>query len=333
MPVVDIHAHCIPPAFRAWLEGGGPGREVEVASGPGGARIRFGERFTTGPMRDSLGDMGQRLTAMDRMGIGVQLLAGWVDLTGYDLPPDVGVGYSRAHNDMMAEEASAHPDRFRALATVPLQDPPGAARELERAMADLGMVGAQIATTVGPLWLDEAGLAPFWEVAEGLGALIVLHPMAPLTGVPLDRYFMDNLVGRPAETTIALAGLILSGVLERHPGLTLCAVHGGGFLPYQIGRLDRGYRVRPDWVGVRLDQSPGESLSRVYVDTVVHHPGVLGFLVESLGADRILLGSDFPFEMGDDDPVGLVGSVVGLDPGQREAIISGNVMRILEAQR
>jgi aminocarboxymuconate-semialdehyde decarboxylase len=259
----------------------------------------------------------------------VQLLAGWIDLTGYDLPGRNGLSYARAQNDCLAEEAAQEPSRLRPVANLPLQDPAAAAKELDRAISELGVVGAQVATTVGPEWIDRAGLDEVWEAAEALGALIILHPMAPLSGVTLDRYFMDNSVGRPAETTIALAGLMYSGVFDRFPGLRMCAVHGGGFVPFQIGRLDRAYRAKPDLAARDATRLPSEYLSMLYVDTVVHDQGVLRFLIDTMGAEHVLVGTDYPFEMGDDDPVALVDAVPGLEPSQREAILSGNARRLL----
>jgi len=324
----DVHAHCIPPAFRAWLERSGPDHGTELLETARGTCVRFNGAFTSGPMRDSLGDLTQRISDMDRMGLEVQLLAGWIDLTGYDLAGREGLSYARAHNDCLAEEAAREPSRLRPVATIPLQDPAAAAKELERAMSELGMVGAQIATTVGPEWLDTAGLDEVWEAAEALGAFVILHPMAPLSGVALDRYFMDNSVGRPAETTIALAGLMYSGVFDRFPGLEVCAVHGGGFVPFQIGRLDRGYQAKPDLAARQAKRLPSEYLRLLYVDTVVHDPRVLRFLIDTMGADRVLVGTDYPFEMGDDDPVALVDAVPGIEPSQREAILTGNARRL-----
>lgn len=325
----DVHAHCIPPAFREWLEKSGRDVGLDLVEESGGTCVRFNDRYTTGPMRDSLGDMAKRVEDMDRMGVDVQLLAGWIDLTGYDLDPACGESYARAHNDALAEHASLQPDRFLPLATLPLQSPSAAADELGRAMSDLGMVGAQVATTVGADWLDRSPLDEVWEAATELGAFVVLHPMAPLTGVSLDRYFMSNTVGRPAETTIALAGLISSGVFDRHAGLQMCAVHGGGFAPFQIGRLNRGYQAKPELAARQISRLPSDYLSQLYVDTVVHDAAVLRFLIDSLGADHVLVGTDYPFEMGEEDPVGLVESVPGIEPDQKEAILAGNVERIL----
>jgi aminocarboxymuconate-semialdehyde decarboxylase len=325
----DVHAHCIPPSFRDWLERSGSAHGAELLETATGACVRFNDGFTSGPIRDSLGDLAQRIADMDRMGIEVQLLAGWIDLTGYDLAPSHGLSYSRAHNDCLAEEAAREPNRLRPVATLPLQDPAAAAKELERALRELGMVGAQVATTVGPDWIDAADLDEVWEAAEALGALVILHPMAPLSGVSLDRYFMDNSVGRPAETTIALAGLIYSGVFDRFPGLRICAVHGGGFVPFQIGRLDRGYRAKPELAARQALHLPSEYLRLLYVDTVVHDPRVLRFLIDIMGAEHVLVGTDYPFEMGDDDPVALIDAVPGLDPSERQAILSGNARRLL----
>ena len=324
----DIHAHCIPTSFRTWLETSGSAHGAEYLESDKGARIRFNGRFTSGPLRESLGDTDGRIAAMDRMGIDMQVMAGWVELTGYDLEASSGLTLSRAQNDSLAEEAAKHPDRLLALGNVPLQDPTAAAGEIDRVMSELGMVGIQIATTVGDIWLDRSNLDPVWEAAQALGALIVLHPMAPLTGVVLDRYLMDNAVGRPAETTIALAGLINSGVFERYPGLRMLAVHGGGFLPFQIGRLDRSHLAKPEVAAVHTSRLPSEYMAGLYVDTVVHNPAALRFLVDTIGADHILLGTDYPFEMGDEDPVGLVDSVPGLEPAQREAILSDNAKRL-----
>lgn len=324
----DVHAHCIPPSFRDWLRQHGPSHGADLLDTAKGTCVQFNDGFVTAPLRDSLSDLNQRIADMDRMQVNVQVLAGWIDLTGYDLATREGVSYARAHNDSLAEEAAKEPTRFRSVATLPLQDPAAAATELQRAVSELGMVGAQVATTVGPNWIDRAGLDEVWEAADALGAFVILHPMAPLTGVALDRYFMDNSVGRPAETTIALAGLIYSGVFDRFPNLRICAVHGGGFAPFQIGRLDRGYRAKPELAAQHAERLPSEYLREIYVDTVVHDPQVLRFLIDMMGADRVMVGSDYPFEMGEDDPVALVESVPRLGNEERQAVLWGNAKRL-----
>jgi aminocarboxymuconate-semialdehyde decarboxylase len=326
--VYDVHAHCIPTDAVAWVERHGREVGIEVESTDSGRLIVLDGRYRTAPLRIDLTDRAQRIETMDRTGIDVQILSSWIDLTGYQLDPAGGLRWSRALNEAIAAEAAATPGRFLALGSIPLQDPAGAAEELRRAMTELGMVGVEIATTVDGRALDIAGLDEFWAAAEELGAFVLLHPMAPLPGVDLGRYFMDNMVGRPAESTVAFAALLFSGVFERFPGLTLCVVHGGGFVPFQIGRMNQGYRQKPGLVGKHLSREPLDYVRRnVYVDTVLNEPASLRFLVDLLGAERILVGTDYPFEMGDLDPVAFVRSA-GLTGADVEAILSGNAARI-----
>ncbi len=326
--IVDVHAHCIPEELLRWIDRGGADPGVRIIENGGGRAVEIAGRVTTAPLRRDLTDVATRIAAMDRMGVDVQVLSSWADLTAYELDPGRATEYAKAYNDSLAAEAASNTDRFRAMGTIPLQDPPAAAAELERVMGDLGMVGVQIATTVDGVWLDQIDLEPIWESAVAASALILLHPMRPLTGVDLNRYLLDNMVGRPAESTIAIAGLIFSGVFDRFPDLRVCVVHGGGFAPFQIGRMDRGFHAKPAVTARHLARKPSDVLKSLYVDTVVHEPEVLSFIVSYLGADRVLLGTDYPFEMGDHDPVNLVRSTPGLSAGQREAVLGGNAMRL-----
>lgn len=327
----DVHAHCIPKEFRDWLEREGPAHEAAIVTSGSGRGVRFAERVTTGPQfgTAALTDQERRVEEMERMGIEVQVLAGWVDLTGYELLRAHAEEYCRAHNAALAGEAARRPERFRSLGTAPLQFPDLAVKVLDTAINDLAMQGVQIATTVDGGALGEVeGLDDFWEAAEELGAFILLHPMRPLPGVDLSRYFMDNAVGRPAESSIALAGLILSGVLERFPDLVLCTVHGAGFLPYQIGRLDKAYQTKPEVAGARISRPPSEYLRMTHADTVLHDPLSLAHLVSVMGPGRVMVGTDYPFAMGDQDPLALLEEVPGLSDSDRVAIASGNARRI-----
>jgi aminocarboxymuconate-semialdehyde decarboxylase len=267
---------------------------------------------------------------MDATGVDVQLISGWIDLTAYALSPAAGAEYSRRFNEIIAAEAGRHPDRLVPLGTAPLQDPARAAEELAVAVRELGMAGVQIATTVDGTDLDEAGLDPFWEAAEDLGCLVVLHPCDPLPGVDLSRNFLDNMVGRPAESTIAVAHLLFSGVLERYPGLVICVVHGGGFVPYQLGRMQRGFDAVPKLTARNISTPPSEMARRLYYDTVLHDPAPLAFLIAHVGADHVLMGTDYPFPMGDPTPVDTVASIPDVTDKQRQLILGGNVTRLLE---
>ena len=325
--IIDVHAHCIPAGFRAWLDREGPSVGVEVIESEVGTSVRMPGGIESGPQFGwpSLTHTEERIAAMDAMGIDVQVLAGWIDLVGYELDTRHAEAYAHAHNEALVDEQALHPERFRSLATVPLQDPNLAAETLSHAMGELGMAGAQIATTVRGQYLDQVeGLDAFWEAAEELGAFILLHPLRPLGTIDLRRYFLQNSVGRPAETSIALGGLIMSGVIERFPELTLCAVHGGGFIPFQIGRLDQSFHQVPGLARKQIEAPPSASLAKVCVDTIVHDPGTLAFVVERMGVDRIFLGTDYPFPMGDQDPVSLVRSTPGLSSGAISSILGGN---------
>lgn len=328
----DVHAHCIPPALIDLLATDGARFGIELVTGDKGQQaVVAGEVLA--PFRPVLGDMSARLATMDATGVDVQLLSSWVDLTAYALPAAEGAAYSRELNRILADEAATHPDRFLALGTAPLQAPRAAAEVMEHAVSELGMVGVQIATTVGSTDLDQAGLDPFWEAAEALRALVVIHPCNPLAGVDLSRHFLDNMVGRPAESSIAVAHLLFSGVLDRYPDLVVCVVHGGGFVPYQLGRMQRGFEAVPHLTSTDMATAPAELAARLYYDTVLHDPHALAFLVARMGADHVVVGTDYPFEMGDPDPVATVQSIPGLSDEQRRLILTDNVAAILAGVR
>ncbi|HZD21958.1 MAG TPA: amidohydrolase family protein, partial [Acidimicrobiia bacterium] len=197
MTIYDVHAHCIPAALLDLLRQEGERFGIEMVKEGDDEYAVLAGRVELGPLRPILSDMDARLRAMDKSGVDIQLLSSWIDLTAYSLEPEAGAEYSRRFNEMLAQEAASSRDRFSPLGTVPLQNPERAAAELAYAIQELGMVGVQIATTVDRTDLDRAGLDPFWEAAESLGCLVVLHPCNPLPGVDLSRNFLDNTVGRP----------------------------------------------------------------------------------------------------------------------------------------
>jgi aminocarboxymuconate-semialdehyde decarboxylase len=330
MTTYDIHAHCIPAPLLDMLRSEGSRLGIELRDDGRGEYAVIGDRVQLAPFNPILSDLDARMSAMDATGVDVQLLSGWVDLTAYALDGGAGAEYSRLFNEIITAEARRHPDRLTPMGTVPLQDPRRAAEELDYAVRDLGMAGVQIATTVDGTDLDRAGLDPFWEVAEALRCLLVIHPCDPLPGVDLSRNFLDNMVGRPAESTIAVAHLLFSGALERYPGLVICVVHGGGFLPYQLGRMQRGFDAVPKLAAQNISTPPSELARRLYYDTVLHDPAPLAFLVEHVGADHVVMGTDYPFPMGDPTPVSTVNTIPGLSDEQRRLILGGNVARLLE---
>lgn len=328
MSSIDVHAHCVPGEVLEALRGGSHGIDL-VADGDRW-RVVIAGGITTPPLLAELGDFDGRVSAMDEAGIDRQLLAAWIDLTAYGLDPGRGARYSRMYNEALAATAARRPDRFGALATVPLQDPVQAAAELIHAVGELGMDGVQIATTVNGAELDDQALDPFWRVSSELGVIVLVHPYLPLAGRNVSRYFLDNAVGRPAETSIAVAHLIFGGVLERFPDLVVCVVHGGGFLPYQAGRLDRAFLAKPEIAGRNLTRKPSDWLRQMYFDTVTHDAGALAYLASFAGCDHMVMGTDYPFEMGDAHPVATVSAIPGLSDTERSQILGGTARRLLD---
>jgi aminocarboxymuconate-semialdehyde decarboxylase len=325
----DVHAHCIPERLIVDVRAHGADLDVEIVDDAGRQRLVVAGTPARMPIHPGLTDPVRRIAAMDEAGVDVQLLSSWIDLTSYALPAAHGAQLARLFNDALAGMVSDTPDRFRGLATVPMQAPSRAADELRHAVDTLGMVGVEIATTVDGRELDDPDLDPFWSAAADLRCLVLLHPLDSLSGRGVRRHFLSNMVGNPAETTIAVGHLVYGGVLERFPDLRICVVHGGGFVPYQAGRITRGWSARPDLAASRLTTPPRESLDRLYFDTVLHDPAAIAALIAFAGVDRVLLGSDYPFEMGDPDPIATVAAVPGLSDGDRAKILHGNVERLL----
>ena len=328
MTTYDVHAHTCPPELIDLLRADGHRFDVEVLDAGGQVSLVFAGKRTVGPLPAELGDTPARLAAMDAAGVDVQLVSHRTELSGYVLGAESGARYARAFNRILADDVARTPGRFLALGTIPLQNPAAAAEELRYAVQDLGMAGVEIASSVDGTTLDAADLEPVWEVANELRCLVLLHPL-PLRGVDLSKYFLANTVGRPADSTIAAAHLIFGGVLERHPDLVLCMVHGGGFLPYQIGRMQKGWTVKPDLAAQRLSIPPLEILKRIHFDSLVHIPQVISYLTGLVGAERVVMGSDFPYEMHERQPVRAIEAVPGLSDADRALILGGNVERIL----
>lgn len=329
MTTYDVHAHCAPTGLIDLLSDEGDRYGTEMVTTDRGRAVRFAGGVTTAPLRADFDDFEHRLASMDAARIDVQLLSSWIDLSAYSLPAEVGARYARMFNELLAETVSSRADRFLGLCTVPLQDGARAAEELRHAVTELEMVGVEIATTVDGRDLDDPELEPFWATAAELRCPVLIHPYRPLQGRGLTRYFLENLVARPAESTIAIANLIFSGVLDRHADLRPILVHGGGFAPYQVGRWDRGFDAVRHQVGDAIRTRPSELLRRVHLDTVLHDPTTLDLLIRWAGAERVVLGTDYPFPMGDLTPVDTLDAVVGLTVPDRDAILTGNVERLL----
>ncbi|HEU0183109.1 MAG TPA: amidohydrolase family protein, partial [Agromyces mariniharenae] len=232
---------------------------------------------------------------------------------------------AREANHAISEHVAGAPDRLRGLGLVPLQHPQLVVDALEDAVVGHGLAGVELSSFAGDVELSDERLEPFWARAVELDAVVFLHPFGCSLDERLDRYYLSNTVGQPVENAVALSHLIFSGVLDRHPGLTLVAAHGGGYLPTFLGRSDHAWHVRPEAHGCR--ELPSSYLRRLRFDSLVHAPGALRALVDAAGADRVLLGTDYPFDMGVDDPVDRVREA-GLDAHAEAAILGANAAEL-----
>lgn len=269
------------------------------------ATLEIAGKVVQRPLPREIWDVARRLRDMDANQVDVQVLSPTVFTFFYEHDPALALACAVLQNEEIAAVVQKHSDRFIGLGSVPMQAPKVAADELTRGMTKLGLRGAMIGSHVNGRNLDDPALEPFWSTAAELGAFIFIHPHAGAAGERLSNYYLKNLVGLPFETTIAGASLVFGGVLERYPRLKICLSHGGGFVPYQAGRFQHGWKVR-DEAKARITEPAKESLHRLYYDTIVHSKPALEFLIGSVGADHVLLGSDYPFDMGNLDCVARV---------------------------
>ena len=279
-------------------------------------------------LRTRISTTDERFAAMDDMGVDMQLVAPAPPQIFYNLPLDVGVEAARALNEGIAEYAGRHTDRLIALGGVPMQDGNEAAKELERAVKQLGFKGVEILTNVNGKELSDPAFAAFWKKAEELGALVMIHPTGFTQPQRFSRFYFNNVIGNPLDTTVALHYLIFDGVLERHPKLKILAVHGGGFLGAYSGRIDHAWGARSDANGGLL-KPPTEYLKRIYFDTVVFTPLQLEALVKTFGIDHVIMGTDYPYDMLEYDPIGHINSVESFDDSTRAALAGGNLKKLL----
>ena len=323
---VDIHSHVAIPQAAAFVKAHLDTSTIPLAHFANAETKALSQKQEE-DVRARITGYDERLADLDAMGIDLQLVMPPPNQCYYTVALDIAVKAARMVNDGLAEYVARKADRFVALGTVPLIDGTEAARELERCMT-LGMKGAEILTNVAGRELSEPDYAPFWQKAEALGALVVIHPNGFTDARRLKRFYFNNVIGNPLETTIALHYLIFDGVLERYPKLKILAVHGGGYLPAYHGRIDHAWGARSDAHG-ELPQPPTSYLKKIYFDSVVFTPHQLAELVRLYGPDRILMGTDYPFDMAEYDPVAHVASVDGLDAATVAAIAGGNARKLL----
>jgi aminocarboxymuconate-semialdehyde decarboxylase len=291
-------------------------------------RTREVQRQQMERVRTQLTSVEKRLADMDEMGIDVQAISPAPVQMFYWTEPELGIATARAVNDNIAEIAGRHPDRFVGLGTVPFQAPELAIRELERLVHSLGMRGIEISSNVDGADLSDPRFRPIFAKCEELGVLLFMHPSGFTDGRRFGDHYFSNVIGIPLESTIAVHHLIFGGVLESHPGLKIVIAHGGGYLPGYSGRIDHAASARPDCCE-HIGEDPTTYLKRLHFDTMVFTDHQLEYLVRQYGPDHVLMGTDYPYDMGETDPIGFIEGARGLSDGQRRLIFGGNAARLL----
>jgi len=325
MSAIDVHSHFFPKEFLDRVErhggahGAGVRREgsVPLLAMPGHPPV---------PLLPEFVDLPARLAYLDARQITLQALSLSPPMV-YWAPPRLGAELARAFNDGIAEVCRAHPDRFVGLATLPMQDVDAALREAERAVRELGMRGLYLATSVNGRYLDDPAFEPVWQLAAELEVPVFVHPTTHMGEDVLSGFHLFNTIGFPTETAALVGRLIYSGLLDRQPRVRVVLAHGGGVFPFLLGRLDHAHRSRRELQDA-VPRPPSGYLDRFYFDTVVHGDGALAYVVRTVGVERMVLGSDAPYDMADDDPVGRVRKL-GLSEGQERAVLEGTARGLL----
>ncbi len=326
-PTVDVHAHAEVAALNEL-----------VAGQPGLARDRarllatFGEASTAlnvelaGTRYAEMLALDSRLAHMDAGGVDVQAVSVTPTLYHYWADAVLGAEVAAASNEELAKLVASAPTRLVGLANVSLPHPEAAADQLRDATVRLGLKGVEISTSAGGMELSDRALDPFWATAEELGSFIFIHPWGCSLGERLDHFYLGNVVGNPTETTLALHHLLFGGVLDRFPGLRICSAHGGGYFPHYLSRADHAYRVRPE--SRTSQREPSAYLDRLWFDALLYSDRELASLIRSVGADRVVLGTDYPFDMGISDPVARL-DALGLSVADRDAIVGHTAAALL----
>ena len=273
-------------------------------------------------------DLARRLHDMDAMGVDVQVLSATPQTYLYNQDASLGTTTAAIQNDQIAKLVKQNPQRFMGIATLPMQAPEKAADELKRAMTKLNLRGTMFASNIIGKNLDDPSFEPVWATAEELGAFIFIHPNNVAGADRMKSYYLNNLIGNPLDTTIGAACLYFGGVLDRHPKLTIALAHGGGFTPYQAARWEHGWQVRPE-PKKNIAKQPVNIAKRFYYDTILHSAPVLEFMIEHVGADRVMLGSDYPYDMGMMDCVKHVRGL-NISDADKATILSTRAQALLE---
>jgi len=322
---LDFHAHVIVPEVYAVAAQHNIFSELPTDGGVTD-EMRRSIKDRAGTVLARMSDLTERIGNMDAMGVDVQVLSASLVHQGLEwADAQTSLRLARTTNDWIAKAIASHPTRLLGLGTLPLHVPALVVAELERCMRDLGLRGAAISTTAGAMELGDPQLRPFWAKAEELGAIVFIHPGGN-RDARFKRYHLWNSVGQAFEEAMAISSLMYDGVLESFPGLKICVSHGGGYMPYYMGRIDRNYIEKAN-TRINMSKPPIDYLRMLYFDSCVYERSVLQHLVEKVGAERVLLGSDYP--VGEGRPIEFITDAAALSPGEKERIVAANAASLL----
>ncbi len=328
--VIDLHCHYLTPVVNA--------KTAHLNAAQHDPTVIFADELTRETnvkqmktRAPKLTGVAERLVDMDRMGIDIQAVCPAPYHFFYFTEPDEGAQLARAVNEGIAQLVVDNPDRFVGLGSVPLQDADLAVRELDHAVKVLGLRGVEICTNVNGKNLTDPSLKleKFFARCQELGVLIFMHPLGYTQADRLTHHYFNNVIGNPLESTVAVSHLIFDGVMARHPRLKVLVAHGGGFIAHYWARMDHAWKARPDCRTV-IKRKPSSYLEKFYFDSITFDPAMLKNLIDRYGADHVVLGTDYPYDMGEDDPRGLVAQVKRLSKADRELVLGGNAARLLK---
>ena len=329
MRSIDVHAHLTPQCFWQATEKGGDWHTLKREKDERGQEnaVIGGRRQVLPPRARWTPE--ERLGDMDSLGVDVHVVSPYVGFYNYHLDAKIALATSRATNDEISAMTKTWPERFAGLGTLPMQDVKAAISELERCMTQIGLKGVEINDHVNGRTLEEPEFRPFWKAAEQLGALVFFHQGGETLVSPrTKRYHLPNTVGNLVDRAVTFATLVSGGVMDECPNLKIVLGHGGGYTCYGIGRMDRGWQVRTE-ARANIQQPPSAYLRRFYYDCIVYTESALRFLIDTVGADRVVFGTDWPYDMALDWPVSWILAMESLTQAEKEAILWRNLERLL----